>query len=100
MHCRILEMRAKQVVLIKNGCVLGCICDVVIDTTCGKIVSIVVCKRLKFFGLFGREEVCINWEDIEIIGKDAILVNCDYPTMKKPKHFRNFFNKPYENNVR
>lgn len=97
MHCRILDMRAKQVVLIKNGCVLGCICDVVIDSSSGKIISIVVCRRLKCFGLFGREEVCVAWEDIEIIGKDAILVNCEAPLSKKHKIFNKFFNKQYGN---
>lgn len=98
MHCRILEMRAKQVVLIKNGCLLGYICDVVVDTSCGKVVSIVVCRKLRFFGLFGREEICVNWENIEVIGKDTILVNCDMPNIKKHKYFKNIFNKPYGNN--
>lgn len=99
MHTRLLDMRSKQVVLIKNGCVLGCICDVVIDSSCGKVISIVVLRRLKFFGLFGREEIFIRWENIEIIGKDTILVNCDIPGIKPRKRFRNFFSKPYENEI-
>lgn len=97
MCCRIIEMKAKAVVSIKSGCVLGTICDVIIDTSCGKIVSIVVCRRLKCFGIFGREEIIVKWESIEVIGKDTILVNCEPDNREKGKFFKNFFNRSYEN---
>ncbi len=80
MCCRIIEMRDKQVICIKDGTILGCVCDVEIDTSCGKLTSIVIYGRPKCFGLFGRcEDVIIPWNCIEIIGEDTILVNFDPP---------------------
>jgi len=80
MCCRIVDMRAKQVICIKDGTILGFVCDVEVDTCNGKLVSIVIFGKLKCFGLLGREEDCvISWDCIEVIGKDTILVNCDPP---------------------
>lgn len=80
MRCRIIEMRDKQVICIKDGTILGCVCDVEIDTGCGKLIAIVIYGRPKCFGLFGRcEDIIIPWEVIEIIGEDTILVNFDPP---------------------
>lgn len=80
MSCRIIEMRDKQVICIKDGTILGCVCDVEIDTSCGKLTSIVIYGRPKCFGLFGRcEDIIIPWNCIEIIGEDTILVNFDPP---------------------
>lgn len=90
MCCRIIEMRDKQVICIKDGTIIGCVCDVEIDIKCGKLISIVVFGRPRFFGLFGRcEDVVIPWDCIEIIGADTILVNFDPPagTNRKKKFF-------------
>ncbi len=73
-------MRDKQVICIKDGTILGCVCDVEIDTSCGKLTAIVIYGRPKCFGLFGRcEDIIIPWSCIEIIGEDTILVNFDPP---------------------
>lgn len=76
MCCKIIEMRDKQVICIKDGTIIGCVCDVEIDTSSGKLISIVIYGRPKCFGLFGRcEDIVIPWNCIEIIGEDTILVN-------------------------
>lgn len=78
MCCRLVEMREKQVVCIKNGTILGLVGDVEIETCTGKLTCIVVFGRKRCFGLLGRENDCrIPWEAIEVIGEDSILVNFD-----------------------
>ena len=73
-------MRDKQVVCVKDGTILGFVCDVEVDTCTGALCSIVIYGRSKLFGLFGREEdIVIPWRDIEVIGNDTILVRCDPP---------------------
>ncbi|MGI6270083.1 MAG: PRC-barrel domain-containing protein [Candidatus Howiella sp.] len=80
MCCRIEDLRDKQVVSIKSGCVIGYICDVEVDTCNGKLVSIVIFGRRRCFGLLGREEdIVIPWCDIEVIGADTVLVGCELP---------------------
>ncbi len=80
MGCRIIEMRDKQVICIKDGTIIGCVCDVEIDIQSGKLVSIVIYGRPRCFGLLGRnEDIVIPWNCIEIIGSDTILVNFDPP---------------------
>ncbi len=78
MYCRMNELKNKQVVCVKNGCVLGYISDIDIDTASGKLESIVIFGRLKIFGLLGREEdIVIPWNEISVIGKETVLVNTD-----------------------
>lgn len=90
MNCRIAELRAKQVVCVKNGCVLGCISDVEINSSNGIIENIVIFGRLRFFGLLGREEdIIIPWSEIAVIGRETVLVNTDpapYVRMNKGKY--------------
>lgn len=77
MNCRIVEMRNKDVVNIKDGTRLGFVSDVEVDTDNATLVAIVIYGRPKCFGLLGREDDCIiDWCDIEVIGQDTILVNC------------------------
>ena len=81
--CRIEDMQNKEVICIKDGTKLGCVCDVEIDTCSGKLVAIVVFGRSRCFGLLGREEdFIISWCDIEVIGEDTILVGCEPPKIR------------------
>lgn len=90
MTCRIIDMRHKEVICIKDGTRLGCVNDVEVDTTCGKIVAIVIYGRLRCFGVLGREDdIVIKWEDIQVIGDDTILV-CYTPCIRSKKHGRAF----------
>ena len=81
---RIDELKNKQVVCVKDGCVLGYISDIELDTNSGKLVSIIIFGRLRFFGLFGREEdIVIPWDEISVIGNETVLVNSDPPMFLK-----------------
>jgi YlmC/YmxH family sporulation protein len=93
-NCRIIDMRHKEVINIKDGTRLGCVCDVEIDTVNAKVIAIVVYGRLRCFGLFGREDdIIIKWQDIQVIGDDTILVtyNCYCRTKKRSRGFGGLF---------
>lgn len=78
MSCRIVDLKNKQVVCVKNGCVLGYVSDVELDTSSGRLISIIIYGRPKILGLLGREEdIIIPWEDISVIGNETVLVNTD-----------------------
>ncbi len=86
MLCRIDELKNKQVVCVKDGCVLGFVSDVQLDTESGALTSIVIFGRFKFFGLFGKEEdIVIPWSDINVIGEETILVNSEPPLYLKER---------------
>ena len=86
MLCRIDDLRNKQVVCVKDGCVLGYISDIELDTANGSLTSIIIFDRLRFFGLFGREEdIVIPWEDISVIGNETVLVNTEPPSFLREK---------------
>lgn len=78
MCCRIADLRNKQVVCVKNGCVLGFISDIEMSTSDGRLEAIVIFGRPRFFGLLGREEdIVIPWSDIQVIGRETVLVSTD-----------------------
>ncbi len=89
MRCCITDLRNKKVINAKNGCVLGNVCDVEIDTCTGKVVEIVIYGRLRCCGLMGRDEdIRISWDDISVIGDETVLVCIDHfdkPPPKPPK---------------
>lgn len=88
MFCRIADLKNKQVVCVKNGAILGFVSDVEFNTTTGKMESIVIFGRPRFFGLFGRtDDIVIPWNEIVVIGGETILVsnNVFLPTV-----FENF----------
>lgn len=87
--CRITDLRHKDVVNIKDGCCLGCVNDVEVDTKTARLVAVVIYGRLKFFGMLGRrDDIIIFWDDIEVIGDDVILVS---PNACKPQKHRKKF---------
>ncbi len=91
MLCRIDELKNKQVVCVKDGCVLGFVSDVELDTKNGNLTSIIIFGRLKFFGLLGREDdIIIPWNDIKVIGNETVLVNTEPPLnlLEKGKRYR------------
>ncbi|MHC1694745.1 MAG: YlmC/YmxH family sporulation protein [Eubacteriales bacterium] len=75
--CSITDLRCKEVINICNGCRLGFLSNVFIDTECGKIVSLIVPGPCKWF-FFGRaKDIIIPWECIVRFGDDIILVNIE-----------------------
>ncbi len=76
MNCCITELRCKEVIDKSNGCRLGLISDVEVDSCCGRIVALIIYGRPKYLGICGkRERIRICWEDIEVIGNDTVLVS-------------------------
>lgn len=89
MLCRIDELKNKQVVCVKDGCVLGFVSDVELDTTSGALTSIIIFGRFKFFGLFGKEDdIVIPWNDIKVIGNETVLVSTEPPLYLQEKSKR------------
>lgn len=80
MICRVGELSDKEVICVKDGTRLGFIGDVDFDVCSGKIESVIIFGRPKFFGLFGREsDLCIRFDDITVIGDDTVLVDFEPP---------------------
>lgn len=90
--CRIAELRHKEVINRANGCRIGFVDDVEIDTCTSQIKSVIVFGRPKFMGFLGRfEDIIIPWCDIELIGEDTILVSSDINSpQKKSKRVKVF----------
>jgi len=89
MNCRIADLRNKEVICIADGSCLGCVGDVELDTCTARLVAIIVYGQPKCFGLMGYEDDCvICWEDIKLIGEDAILVDC---CARRPSRARRSF---------
>jgi len=89
MSCCIAELRNKEVICKKNGVRLGNVDDVGIDVCNGKLDSIIIYGRGKFMGLVGKcEDIIIPWCDIDVIGEDTILVNCEPPCFSIPQKRR------------
>jgi len=78
MCCRIADLRNKQVVCVKNGCVLGFVSDIEINTGDGRLEAIVIFGRPRLLGILGREEdIVIPWKDIKVIGRETVLIETD-----------------------
>ena len=78
MNCRIADLKNKQVVCIKNGCVLGYIYDIEFNTSDGSLTAIIIPGRPRFFFFFGHEDdIVIPWSEIEVIGQETVLVTTD-----------------------
>lgn len=88
-HCRIVDLRCKEVINICDGCRLGFPYDVEVDMVTGRLVSIIVVGQSRFLGLFGRgEDYVVGWDRIKRIGDDVILVEYDICTLPKTKERR------------
>lgn len=86
MLCRIDELKNKQIVCVKNGCLIGFVSDIELDTLTGNLVSLVIFGKQRFLGLFGREEdIVIPWSDIKVIGDETILVTTEPPICLQEK---------------
>ena len=74
------ELSKKEVVQVDEGECLGKIDDLVIDDKRIDIRIVLMLGRPKLFGLLGRgESLVIDWDEIQKIGANAILVNTPLP---------------------
>lgn len=80
------ELCAKEVVQLQEGVCLGKVDDLVFDTQTAQIQSLLLFGRPKLFGLLGREDtLTVQWQEIEKIGADALLVRTPLPPAETPK---------------
>ena len=96
MGCTISDFRDKEVINVCDGRRLGFVIDVEFDIVCGQILSIVLPgQRGGILGLGRCEDICIEWNKIQRIGDDIILVDigpvipscdCDCRSGAKHKH--------------
>lgn len=68
------ELRNKEVINICNGCLLGCVSDMEINSCTGEITALILPGNGILASLSAKNRIVIPWRDIERIGKDAILV--------------------------
>ena len=84
--CKVTDLRNKEIVESRSGCRLGTADDVEIDTVTARLISVIIYGRPKFFGLMGRyEDLVIEWDHIELVGEDTILVSCAGRPRKKKR---------------
>ena len=75
MICTFSSLRNKQIVDLATGEIIGYADDIELDTSDGKVISIVIYGRTRALGLMGRDDdVVIRCGDIRLIGEDTILV--------------------------
>ncbi len=68
------ELRNKEVINIKDGSLLGCVCDIEFNSCSGEITAIVLPGNGILASLSPKNRIVIPWCDIERIGKDTVLV--------------------------
>ncbi len=74
---RLSELQDKDVVNIADGKKIGYIIDLIINHD-GVMKSLIIEKSKFLISMFTtRDEIEINWQQIEKIGEDVILVNLD-----------------------
>lgn len=74
--CSINELKAKEVINIRDGARLGTLSDVELDLETGRLVSIILPGSYRLMGFLGREDdLVIRWEDIKKIGDDVIIID-------------------------
>ncbi|MEG0751975.1 MAG: YlmC/YmxH family sporulation protein [Oscillospiraceae bacterium] len=80
------ELRDKEVVSIKTGVRLGLIDDLEFDEKTATIKRLYIYGRGELFGFGNRsDDVVIQWEDIDTVGGDIILVKNDLEYQLHPR---------------
>lgn len=88
MYLRIADLRYREVINVCTGLRIGYVSDVQMDVVNGRIMALVIPGRVRFFGLFGREDdYIIPWENIRKMGSDIILteIEGEYQREKRTK---------------
>lgn len=70
---RLSELQNKDIVNTLDGKLVGKIIDVILEE--GKTISLVIEKSKSFISMFtSKDEIILNWSNIDKIGEDVILV--------------------------
>ena len=74
--CRVTDLRHKEVINSTNGCRIGFVDDVEVDTESARVVAVIIYARQRIlWPLFRRDDIVIKWENITLIGEDTILIS-------------------------
>lgn len=88
------ELCEKEVVQLEQGVCLGRADDLTFDPATAQLKSLVLQGRPRLFGLLGRDEdLNIPWQEIEIIGEDAVLVHTALPQQENRPEQAGFWQK-------
>jgi YlmC/YmxH family sporulation protein len=69
------ELKCKEVINVENGEKIGFIDDIEFESESGLILAFVIFGRERLWGILGRDDdIVLSCKDIELIGKDTILV--------------------------
>ncbi|MBR5479850.1 MAG: YlmC/YmxH family sporulation protein [Clostridia bacterium] len=71
---RITDLSSKEVINLCDGARLGYVTDIEIDSSCGRVISIIVPGSCGW-KFWQRQVHIIPWESIQTIGDDIILVD-------------------------
>lgn len=75
---RLSDLQHKDVINIKDGKKIGNIIDIMIESN-GTMTGLVVEKSKFLISMFSnKDEIIINWNQIEKIGEDVILVSVSF----------------------
>ncbi len=92
MNCCIDEICNKDVINIENGCRVGYVFDIEIDTGSGQVSKILVSRDEKAIQFKRPECLKICWEDIVVMGEETILVKNIPPLQQQDKQTKSIFN--------
>lgn len=68
------DLTRKSVINLRDGCMLGDVCDIEIDVPQGCVTALILPGPGIFGSVSAKNRVVIPWRDIERIGDDVILV--------------------------
>lgn len=78
MNYTLSELKQKEVIDLRTGTMLGRVDDIEISED-SSVKSVIVYGRPRFFGLGNRDQdLVIKFSDIDLIGKDTILISNDF----------------------
>ena len=84
MYIKTSELRDRDVINTLDGRFLGNVCDVDLDPKTGALRALVVETGKGRFPWFKRDDLEIRWQDVILVGIDAILVKL--PPHKTSSH--------------
>ena len=88
--CRFTELRCKEIINIRDGCRLGCVCDVEVELPEGRVCAIWAPGPCRWLGFLGHEGYYrLPWPCVQQVGSDMILVNADLNVCRVHKKLRN-----------
>lgn len=94
MNCTLSQLRNKEVISRENGCRIGYVDDLEVDTRSAQVKALVIYGRLRLLGILGRKPSCIiPWDKIDLIGEDTILVSFTHRKPEKHRRKPPFFQK-------